>query len=47
MTKQRKNYSPEFKRKAIAMVVEQNQAVIPILFLNYGLCSHFGRLDLR
>ncbi|MGO0308042.1 transposase [Endozoicomonas acroporae] len=26
MTKQRKNYSPEFKRKAIAMVVEQGQA---------------------
>lgn len=26
MTKQRKNYSPEFKRKAIGMVVEQGQA---------------------
>ncbi|USE37888.1 transposase [Endozoicomonas sp. SCSIO W0465] len=30
MTKQRKNYSPEFKRKAIAMVVEQKQAVTEV-----------------
>ena len=30
MTKQRKNYSPEFKRKAIAMVVEQGQAAAEV-----------------
>ena len=30
MTKQRKNYSPEFKRKAIAMVVGHRQLVAEV-----------------
>ena len=30
MTKQRKNYSPEFKRKAITMVIEQGQAAAEV-----------------